>query len=818
MNSLLGDLKYALRRARSRIGFTTVAILSLGLGIGVNTAAFSLVDAIVLRKTPLPRPDRVAEVWAAHDQHLFGPLSYPDYKDLREAGRGVFSQFSLSSFSVVPRDKGDGVETLATQLVNGDYFPLIGLKPTLGRLLGREDDVAKGAHPVVVLSYDYWRSGYSGDSNVVGQSMRLAGRPFTIVGVAPKGIEGLLPGIMPALYASVQMVNQLQPTTRDELVQRGNHSYFARVRLADGQTLAGARVVLDRFAADMRRLYPDQWSATSTLRLYPLSQIAVSPLVDSIVVPAASALMIVVGLVLIIACANLASFLLAQARDRQREIAIRLALGATRRVLVRQLLVESLMLALTGGAVGVLFSSVALRTLLHVKLPIPLPISLDVGLDARVLTFAIAASVIAGILFGLLPAMQATRPNVIETIKNENAGAKPGRRFTMRSGLVVAQTAISLVLLVTAALFLRSFAAQSRVDPGFGSAPTGLVWMAMPTDRYGADRQPPALRDMERRVRELPNIENVGIIDNILLNPLSESDRAVNVDGFQPPKGERGFHIEYAVADSGFFDAAGIRLVSGRLFNSGELPTTSRVALINEAMAKHFWPSGSAVGRTFRADTTVYQIIGITKQTKVRSLGEAPQPFFFLAFAQSLSPDFYLLAKSRTGTDAAQTTARMISELRAVDPAFMIIQAKTMEQHLAAMVLPAQLGAVAFALFAGLALVLAMIGIYGVVRYAVARRSREVAIRLAVGASPDGVVRLLMREGLALVGGGAAIGIVLGLLASRALQSLLYGVTAIDPIAFIAASATLIAVGALAAFVPARRASRVDPASALRAE
>jgi predicted permease len=818
MNSILGDLKYALRRARSRIGFTAVAVLSLGLGIGVNTAAFSLVDAIILRKTPLPRPDRVAEVWSAHDQKLSGPLSYPDYKDLREAGRGVFSQFSLSAFTVVPRDMGDRVETITTQLVNGDYFPLIGLKPRLGRLLGPEDDIAKGAHPVVVLSYDYWRRAFAEDPNVVGQSLRLAGRPFTIVGVAPTGIEGLLPGVTPAIYASVQMANQLQPTTRDELAQRGNHSYFARVRLADGQTLAAARVVLDRFAGDMRRLHPDDWSPHSTLRLFPLSQIAVSPLVDSVVVPAASALMIVVGLVLIIACANLASFLLAQARDRQREIAIRLALGATRRVLVRQLLVESLMLALTGGAVGVLFSSVALRTLLHVKLPIPLPLNLDVGLDARVLIFVIAASVIAGILFGLLPAIQATRPDVIETIKNENAGAKPGRRFTMRSGLVVAQTAISLVLLVTAALFLRSFAAQSRVDPGFGSAPTGLIWMAMPTDPYGADRQPPGLRNIEGRMRTLPNVEHVGIINNILLNPLSESDRSINVDGFQPPKGERGFAIEYSTADSGFFEAAGIPLVSGRVFNSSDLPTTSPVALINEAMAKRFWPSGDAVGRTFRADTTAYRVIGITKQTKVRALGEAPQPFFFLAFAQSPSPDFYLLATMHSGGDAAQMTTHMMAALREVDPAFMIIQAKTMQQHLAAMVLPAQLGAVAFALFAGLALVLAMIGIYGVVRYAVARRSREVAIRLAVGASPDGVVRLLMREGLTLVGGGAAIGIVLALLASRTLQSLLYGVPAIDPIAFIAAPAALIAVGALAAFLPARRASRVDPASTLRAE
>jgi predicted permease len=818
MNSLLGDIRYALRRARSRLGFTSVAVLSLGLGIGANTAAFSLINAIVLRKTPLPHPERVAEIWYTNDAKVYAPFSYPDYKDLREAGRGVFAQFSISQLGVVSRDMGDRVETLTTELVNGDFFPLLGVRPQLGRLLGPSDDVTPGGHPVVVLSYDYWRRAFAGDPNVVGQTMRLSGRQLTIVGVAPKGVEGLLPGLAPALFVSVQMINQLQPTTVDELKARGNHSEFARMRLADGRTMADARLVLDRFAKDMRRAYPDNWTEHIALEAFPLSQVAVSPLVDKMVVPAASALMIVVALVLIIACANLASFLLAQARDRQREIAIRLAVGASRRALVRQLLVESLLLALVGGAVGVLVSNIALTTLLHAKLPLPLPINLDVGIDARVLAFVIGASVVAGILFGLLPAIQATRPSVIETIKNENAGAKPGRRLTMRSALVMTQTAISLVLLVTAALFLRSFAAQSRVDPGFGSAPTGVIWMAMPSDRYGTERQPDGLRRIETAMRSLPDVQSVGITNNILLNPLNESDRAVNVDGFVPPKGERGFRTEYATADSGFFDAAGIPLLSGRVFNAADLPTSDRVAIVDEAMARKFWPGGNALGHTFRADTTTYRIVGVTRTTKVRSLGESPQPFFFLAFSQFPSPDFHLLAKARQGTDAERTTTRMMAALRDIDPAFMIIQAKTMQQHLAQMVLPAQLGAVAFALFAGLALVLAMIGIYGVVRYAVARRSREVAIRLAVGASPSGVVRLLMREGLTLVGTGAAIGIVLGLLASRALQSLLYGVAAIDPVAFIAAAGTLVGVGALAAFLPARKASSVDPASTLRAE
>ncbi len=818
MNTLFGDLRYALRRARARLGFTAIAVLSLGLGIGVNTAAFSLVNAILLRKTPIARRDRVAELYTAPDKTTLWPLSYPDYKDLRAQTQTVFREFSVSAVKLVPRDMGDHVDGLTAELVNGDYFPLMGLAPRLGRLLGREDDVAPGAHPVVVLSFNYWQRTFASDPGIVGKELRLSGRTYTVVGVAPKQIEGLVPGIVPAVYLPIQMMNQIDLTDQDELTLRGNHSLFARVRLADGQSFVAARTIVDRFVSDARRLYPDQWSANNSMRLIPVSEIAVSPLLDDVIVPAASALMIVVALVLVVACANLASFLLAQARDRQREIAIRLALGATRRTLIRQLLVESLALAIFGGVLGVLLSAFALSTLLHADLPVPLPLDLDVGLDARVLTFVILASVAAGVLFGLLPALKATRPNVIETIKNENAGAARGRRITMRSALVVAQTATSLLLLITAALFLRSFAAQSNVDPGFGTAPAGLVWMTIPADKYDSTRRPLAVAEITRRMRALPGVNAVGVITSMLLNQLNESDVPVNVDGFAPPKGERGFSIHTTSADSEFFEAAGIKLLRGRLFSSSDLPGTPRVAIINEAMAQKFWPGRDPVGRTLRADTTTYRIVGVTRTTKVRSLGEAPRPFLFSAYTQTRTVDFYLVARMGAGTDAAATTTRMLAVLHDFDPAVTVFQAKTMQQHLATMVLPARLGAVAFALFAGLALVLAMIGIYGVVRYAVTRRSREVAIRLAVGARPSAMVSLLMREGVTLVGVGAAIGLGLALLASRGLQSLLYGVPAIDPIAFIGAPLLLVAVGAVAAFLPAHRASRVDPASTLRAE
>lgn len=816
MSGLLRDLQYAFRRLRTRIGFTLIAVISLGLGIGVNTAAFSLIDAIILRKTPIAHSERVAELDMIDHGQLSGPLSYADLQDLRDEGAGVFSQMSIEQFSMFPRDVGDHVESLTGELVNRDYFPLIGLEPTVGRLLGAEDDVTRGAHPVVVLGYNYWMSEFGGHRDVVGREMRLAGRAYTIVGVAPKAIEGLLPGLLPKVYVPIQMINELQPGTNDQLTARGNHSAFAKVRLANGQSFAAASAVVSRFVSDMQRLHPDHWPPNVTVRVIPLSKIAVSPLVDNIVVPAAAALMVVVGLVLIIACANLASFLLAQARDRRREIAVRLAIGATRRALMQQLLVESLVVALAGGALGIILSRLALHVLLTADLPIPLPLNFDVALDLPVLSFVIATTIAAGVLFGLLPALQATRPDVVETLKSENTGGNGKRRFTMRSGLVVAQTAASLVLLVTAALFLRSFAAQSKVEAGFGSAPGGLVWMALPADRYPAERRAQAVAEIERRVRALDDVSGAGVISDMLLNSLGNNSQRITVDGVQPPPGQTAFDIDQTTADSGVFDALGLTLVRGRGFNSSDTPARDRVAIVNQAMVDKFWPGSDAVGRTFRSDSAVYHIIGVVKTTKVRSLGEAPRPLIIAAFSQDAEPFFNVVVRARG--DAALATTRVLTTLREIDPSFMIFQAKTMQQHLGTMLLPARLGAVAFALFAALALVLAMIGVYGVVRYAVARRSREVAIRLAIGARPDSVVRLLMRDGVMLVAIGAGVGLLVAAAAARALQALLFGVTAFDPAAFVVAPLLLLAVGALAAFLPARRASRIDPARAFRAE
>ena len=816
MPTIASDVRVAVRRARKRPGFTIVALLSLTLGIGANTAVFSLVNAILLRHAKIPEPERVLEIYQRQAHFDFAPFSIPDYVDFKRATASTFSQLSVSLFTVAAHDAGDHVESLMGELVNGDYFPLLGLRARVGRLLGPQDDVSPGGHPVVVLSHNYWQRAYNGDPNVVGRPIRLSGHQYTIVGVAPESYSGIVSGLVPAVFVPLMMINQIEPDVRDQLQQRGNHSWFMKARMVRGTSVAQVKSIAAAFTADMLSRYPKYWPAGTSVTVIPETSVAVNPLLDGVIVPAAAALMIVVGMVLLVACANLASFLLAQARDRRKEVAIRLAVGAKRSVLVRQFLVESLLLSAVGGLAGTLLSSVALRAVLSADLPLPLPITVDVSLDWRVLAFTILASAIAGVLFGLLPALQATRATVVETIKNETADGGPARRFTVRNALVVGQVAVSLTLLITALLFLRSLQARATIDPAFGHAPAGMLWLAIPTDRYDSTRRLQLLDDVERRMAQIPGVAGVGAIDNVLLNPLSQQSKLIRVPGVSPPKGQNAFDVDVAAIDSGFLNSAGVTLLRGRGITAADRPDAPRVAVINEEMARKFWPGRDAVGQTFSTDSTTYRVVGVTRTTKVRTLGEEPRPFIFTAFAQDFAPAVMLVA--RTTGDADRTATQMLAALRDVDPGLMVIQVKTMEKHLAAMLLPARLGAMAFTLFAGLALALAVLGVYGVVSYAVARRTREVGIRLAVGAPPTGLVTLLMREGFVLVAIGAGIGLLLGIGSAQVLGSLLFGVGRADPITFVGAPVLLMTVGALAAFLPARRASRIDPASVLRAE
>ncbi|HSL68655.1 MAG TPA: ABC transporter permease, partial [Longimicrobiales bacterium] len=591
MQRLLQDLRFAMRRLRRTPGFTLIAVLSLALGIGANTAIFSLVQAVLLRDPPVREPERVVEVYLHSSDYAYVPFSIPDFREFQRASAQVFSTSFGSVLTLVARDRGDQVETLPAEMVTGDYFETLGLAPAYGRLLTRTDDVSPGAHAVVVLSWDYWQRAFQGDLAAVGQALRLNGRAYTIVGIAPREYEGNLRTLAPALYVPIMMVNQLQPSGFDQLAERGDHSMFVRARLRPGATLARAEAMLQSFAGDMKTRFRDHWPQNVEIRSVVLADLILNPMLDRYVMLAAGLLSVVVGLVLLIACANLASFLLAQARDRRREIAIKLALGSGRDQLVRQLLTESIALSLIGGACALVLAKGLLGLLLNTDLPLPLPITVKATLDPAVLLFALAVSLVAGVLFGLAPALQTTRADVVSTIKNENTGGGPRRRLNLRNTLVVGQVAVSLVLLVTAGLFLRSLANRRMIDPGFGAEPTAVIQIGISAERYTPAEARLLVKRMEAQVGAIPGVQAAGVTGNIHLNTLSTQTMGVTVEGFEPPPGRREFDIDRARVDPGFFSAAGIPIQRGRNFDDAlDLDGAPRVAIVNQVLADKFWP------------------------------------------------------------------------------------------------------------------------------------------------------------------------------------------------------------------------------------
>lgn len=809
------DVRYAIRRLAARPAFTVTAVLSLALGLGANAAMFSLVNDLLLRRPSVAQPDRLMEVYYSHASSGFDPLAYPDLEDVSRDAADVFSAVGGTRLAVAPRGDGDAPEQVFVELVTGNYFELLGLRPAVGRLIEPSDAPAPGGAAVAVLSHSYWRRSFGGDPAAVGRTIRLTGATYTVVGVAPADYPGSFRGIGIDVFVPVTMVAQIEPSTIDHFTNRGNHGTFAKARLQPAVTAEQARVSLARIAADFKARRLGAWQGDDAFVMIPVSDVIIWPPLDRFLVPVAWMLMVVVGLVLVIACANLAAFLLARAVDRRKEIAVRLAMGATRGQLVGQLLVETVLLALAGGVVGVIVGRGALRAVLAADLPLPLPISLGLTLDGRVLGFSIAVSVAAGVLFGLAPALQSTRLELASVIRDESTGG--GRsRGRLRGALVAGQVAVSVMLLVAAGLFVRSFDAARRVDPGFGGPPAALAWIGIPA----APGEAAVLRTLERieqRVAEVPGVRTVGAAENLHLNTLSTSSAEVLVDGVAPPPGRQAHEVDQTAVDSGFVAAAGLTLLSGRTFTAADGPDGPRVALVNAAFAERFWPGAEAVGRRFRRlSGEEYGIVGVVKTAKVRSLAEEPRPFVYFALSQNIPQTAWVVA--RTAGPADPILAALTRAIREADADVFVIRTYTMARHLDVLALPIRLGAAALGAFALLALVMASVGLYGTVSYSVAQRTREVGIRLSLGADQGMAVRLLLWGGLRLVMIGAAAGLLLALIVGRLLEGLLFGVAALDPLTFAAVPLVLGAVALLAAWVPARRAGRVSPIAALRAE
>jgi predicted permease len=816
MDTLLMNVRYSVRRLLKSPMFTLVAVSSLALGIGANTAMFSLVNAAIIRDVPFSDPESLVDVYEEGDGFSHATLSYPDYLDFTEGTADVFESVGGMQLAMTQLDTDDGVETLYAEAVTGNYFSLLGIEAEMGRLFSEQDHVALGAHPVVVLSHDQWVGRFGSDPSVLGREVRMGGRPYTVIGVAPEAFAGTVRGLEPDVYVPIMMVNALQGTATDVLEARGNQSFFAKARLRPGSTMAQAESVAERVGNRIREENPTQWGSDKAFVLEPTADVIMNPMIDRFLVPAAGMIMTVVGLVLLIACANLASFLLARAADRRKEIAVRLAMGARRRSLIGQLLTETVILSGAGGLAGVFLAARALDALVAADLPLPLPITLDLSLDTTVLTFSLVVSLVAGVLFGLAPALQSTRPDVASTLRDETAGGGRARGALLRNALVVGQVAVSVVLLVSAGLFLRSLDASRRIDPGFGDAPTGLVQLVIPADRYGTESGMVLVETLRDRIAAKPGVRSVGLVDNLPLEQLNTQYTRVRVEGVEPPAG-RDFHsVDYARADETFLEAAGIPIVEGRGFQVADQAGGEPVVLVNEEFARLFFPEGGAVDRTILVNDEPVRVVGVTADHKVRQLGEAPRPFIYHSYRQNWSNFVWLVAS--TDGDAERLSLDMLAEARALDPEIMVASVRTMRTHLAILLLGRELGAMVVGGFAVLALLLAVIGLYGVVSYAVSRRAKEVGIRLSLGADAGSVIRLLTGSGMKLVAIGALIGLAVAASASQLLSRLLYGIPPLDVATFVSVPVVLGVVAFLASWIPARRVTRIDPVGALRSE
>jgi predicted permease len=807
-------MRYGFRRLRKSPGFTAVAVLSLALGIGANTAIFSLVDTVLLRPLAVSRPDRLVELYGTlHNGADYTIQSYLNFKDYRERNRtlsGVMAyRFAPMSLSHEGRS-----ERAWGYIVSGDYFDVLGVRPALGRFFLPEEDRAPGARPVVVLGYDCWRKRFASDPAVVGRDIQINGLKFTVVGVAPRGFVGTEVAYGPELFVPTMMAEQIEPGS-EWLNSRRDDNLFVVGRLKDGVTREQAQSDLQAVTAQLAEEHPEE-NRGRGIKLEPPGLFI--PSIRDSVFGFTGVMVAVVGLVLLLACVNLANLLLARATERRKELAVRLALGASRARIVRQLVTEGVMLSLAGGAAGLLLAAWVNDLVSSIRLPTDVAIVFDLRIDWRVLAFTLGVSVLTGVVFSLLPAFQSSRPELVPALKDE--GSMGGfRRSRLRNALVVAQVALSLVLLIGAGLIVRGLQAAQRMRPGFN--PADAVAMSFDVGLQGYDEQ--RGREFQRRVleraRATAGVRSAALVYNLPLS-LNYNSMTIYVEG-QAPKSSSDLPLavpNFVTPD--YFKTMEIPLVAGRDFTEQDSKPESRVAVVNQTFARKFFGTEDAIGRRFNfggPSDPFWTVVGVAADGKYETLGEDPKPALFRPLLRDYNTTVTLAART-TGGDPNAVIAALRREVQELDPTLPLYEVKTLEEHMRVPLFPARAAAVILGSFGALALLLAAVGIYGVMSYAVAGRTREIGVRMALGASRRNVLGLIVGQGMALALIGLGAGLLAALAAARLLTGLLYGVSPGDPLTFAAVVLLLSLVALLACYVPARRATKVDPMVALRYE
>ena len=812
MGDLVQDLRYAVRMLVKNPMFTAAAVLTLALGIGMNATVFSAVRGILLQ--PLPgteAPDRLVQMYRVWGGIEYGSNSIPHYQDVRDRTGDVFESVAAWAFTPVAVSGQGETERTMAMMVSANFFQTFGAQPELGRVfIPGEEDRGPGAHPVIVLGYGYWQSRFGGDPAVLGRTVSVNGHPFEVVGVAGRDFKGPVNFADVPVYAPIMMQREVAPCC-DYLEIRGNNSFNVVARLRDGVTVERAQEAMDALLVQFKEELPDQYDTQLGTRIVFQSEAGIHPSFSKASMGMSAVMMAVVALLLLIACVNVANLFLARARDRRQEIALRLSLGAGRGRVVRQLLTESVVFSLVAGLAAVGLALVATRGLVAFRPPMDGPWDMDVGLDGTVLLFTGVISVAAGIVFGMAPALQATRAETMAAVKGD--AGRVGRS-RMSSALVVAQVALSLMLLVGSGLFLRSLQSATRVDPGFDE-PRNLVVASMDPALQGYDdEEGRALVDrIVQEVEGLAEVDRAGTVSWLPLG-LNNSDRGIAIPGYTFAEDERR-SISYTNVTEGYLEAMGVDILEGRGFLRTDDADAPPVIVVNRTFAERYWPGESALGKIVET-AGERQVIGVVETGKYASLGEEPTPFMFLPARQR--PPSMVTLVARTRTAPGDVLGRIRGIVRDLDPDLPLYDVRTLEDHMGIALLPARLGGSVLGLFGVLGMLLAAVGIYGVMAYSVSQRKREMGIRVALGAGRRDVEGMVLLQGLRLAGLGTVLGLVGAALGGRLVQSLLYGVDALDPVAFTVVPALLVGVAALAVWLPARRASRGDPVTALRSQ
>jgi predicted permease len=807
------DLTFAGRTLLKNPGFTAAVAVSVALAIAANSTVFGIVNGLLLGALPVPEPSRLVSL------NQGNTFSYPDYVDYRDQTSQVFEGLT-AHFPFIPANLAGSVggtgepERIWGQVAAGNYFPVVGIKPVIGRGFTPEEDRAAAGNPVVVLSNGLWHRRFAAAPDAIGKQVLLNGQSYTVIGVMPPSFHGTDRAVLADFWVPLSMHAQLMPDLAKEggTGKRNNHWLMLDGRLKPGVSRRQAAAALNVVQRRLDDTYRKGEKLRNPIRLADSGGLFGDA--NRFAIGFMAVLAVLVAMVLLIACANVANLMLARAIARQREIGIRLALGAGRWRLIRQLLTESVLLSLIGAVGGFALAAAATVAISRFSLPLPLPIQFDFAPDARVLWFTAVLAVVTGIVFGLVPALRATRPDLVAALKHQATAFGSGRRFGMRNLLVVVQVALSLVLLAGAGLFLRSLQKASSID--IGMRPDRVLLMATnpKLSQYSPEKTRQYLAQLRARVSALPGVRSVSYLDSI---PLSIGGTAFEFKA-EGAKDAKPVETDVYYAGSHFFETMGLPLLRGRDFDK---QTDAGSAILNQKAAQRMFPNADPLGRRITAENKTYEVIGITGEFKSRTLGEEPASAAFLYLEARPEDVFSFYGISivvKTAGDPNAMIRPVRQEIAALDPNLAVSGTETMDEHLGKALLIPRLSAVLLGVFGAVGLTLATVGLYGVMSYSVQRRTREIGIRMALGARTGGVLRLVARQGLALAGIGVAIGLALALSVSQFAASLLYGVSAADTLTFIAVPGLLLAVSVLAVWLPARRAARTDPLTALRYE